>query len=186
MLTLFEAPMYSSDMATQSLTDEEIARLLTVTVDPRTSLLIRLMLFEGLGLSEVLALDHEQIVGTRRSMSAELLRHGRPQSISLDLDTCSAVAALQRVYGASGPLFAAAQPAGSGQRITRFGADYLIKQAAAAAGLDTTVSANVLRRSHAAVAERQGVHILDTRDRMGHRDVRTTYRHLSDPSNINQ
>ncbi len=173
-------------MARQSLTDEEVARLLTATVDPRTSLLIRLMLFEGLGLGEVLALDHEQIVGTRRSMCAELLRHGRPQSIALNIDTCAAVAALQRAHGSTGPLIAAAQPAGAGQRITRFGADYLIKQAAAMAEIDMTVSANVLRRSHAAIAERQGVHILDTRDRMGHSDVRTTYRHLSDPSNINQ
>ncbi len=65
-------------------------------------------------------------------------------------------------------------------RITRFGADYLIKQASLAAGLDNAISANVLRRSHVAAARRRGVHIMDTRDRMGHQDVRTTHRHLAD------
>ena len=171
--TLFDVP-------TESLNDEQIARLLAVTADQRTALLIRLLLIEGFGLSEILAMDHEQIVGSRRAMSAQVVRHGRPQSIALDVDTCAAIAALQRSAGKTGPLFAAAQPAGGGQRITRFGADYLIKQAALAAGLDTNVSSNVLRRSHAAAAQRRGVHILDTRDRMGHRDVRTTHRHLDD------
>ena len=69
--------------------------------------------------------------------------------------------------------------------MTRFGADYLIKQAALAAQLDTNVSSNVLRRSHVAAAQRNGVHILDTRDRMGHRDVRTTHRHLGEELSIN-
>jgi len=160
------------------LTDAQIARLLAVSGDLRTSLLIRLLLLEGFGLSEILALDHDKITGSGTSMSAELFRHGRPQSIALNVDTCAAITALQCHSGSAGPLLAAAQPAGAGQRITRFGADYLIKQAASAANLGTTVSANVLRRSHAAAAQRRGVHILDTRDRMGHSDVRTTNRHL--------
>ncbi len=172
-------------MPTESLTDEQIARLLAVTSDQRTALLIRLLLLEGFGLGEILALDHEQIVGSRHSMSAQLQRHGRPQSIVLHVDTCAAVATLQRSAGTTGPLLSAAQPAGAGQRITRFGADYLIKQAAFAAGLDTSVSANVLRRSHVAAAQRRGVHILDTRDRMGHSDVRTTHRHLGDGPSTN-
>ncbi len=167
-------------MPTETLTDEQIARLLAVTSDPRTALLVRLLVLEGFGLGEILALDHEQIVGSRGSRNAELLRHGRPQSIELHVDTCAALGVLQRTAGTVGPLLVAAQPAGAGQRITRFGADYLIKQAAALAGLNGNVSANVLRRSHAAAAQRQGVHPLDTRDRMGHRDVRTTHRHLDD------
>lgn len=169
-------------MPTASLTDQQIDRLLAVTRDPRTALLVRLLLLEGFGLGEILALDHQHIVGARRSMSAELVRHGRPQSIALHNDTCAAVSVLQRSVGTTGPLLAAAQPAGAGQRISRFGADYLIKQAAAVAGLNASVSANTLRRSHALVAQRQGVHILDTRDRMGHRDVRTTHRHLGGDS----
>jgi site-specific recombinase XerD len=184
MLTVQLLRRYSVFVPTESLTDEQIDRLLASTSDLRTALLVRLLL-EGFSLREILALDHEQIQGSARTMSAQLDRHGRPQSITLNVDTCAAVTALQRSTGAFGPLFAAAQPSGAGQRITRFGADYLIKQAANAAGLDTTVSANVLRRSHAAAAQRRGVHILDTRDRMGHTDVRTTHRHLGGGESIN-
>ena len=178
--------MYAGAVPSESLTDLQIARLLAATSDQRTALLIRLLVTEGFGLKEILALDHEQIIRSGRSMSVQLMRHGRPQSITLHVDTCAAVAALQRSTGAVGPLFAAAQPAGAGQRITRFGADYLIKQAAIAAQLDTNLSSNVLRRSHVAAAQRNGVHILDTRDRMGHRDVRTTHRHLGDDPSINR
>jgi integrase len=172
-------------MPTQSLSDEQIARLLAVSSDRRTAVLIRLLVLEGLGLAEILALDHDDIVGSRHSKSVQLTRHGRAQSISLDAETCAALVALQRSSGSTGPLFAAAQPAGSGQRITRFGADYLLKQASVAAGLGDMVSANTLRRSHAAAAQRRGVHVLDTRDRMGHSDVRTTHRHLSGEAVIN-
>jgi integrase len=172
-------------MRIESLTDEQIARLLAVRVNPRAAVLVDLLLLEGLGLGEILALDHEHIArsaaGDRQALSVELIRHGRPRSIELHVDTASAIAVLRRSSGGRGPLLVAAQPAGVGQRITRFGADYLIKQSAQAAGLPAAVSANVLRRSHALAAQRRGVHVLDTRDRMGHQDVRTTYRHLGGP-----
>ncbi len=186
MLIKQASGLYTFPVPTESLTDEQIAQLLAAASDQRAALLIRLLAIEGFGLGEILALDHEQIVRSGRSMSAQLVRHGRPQSIALHVDTCAALAALQRSSGATGPLFAAAQPAGAGQRITRFGADYLIKQAALAAQLDTNVSSNVLRRSHVAAARRNGVHILDTRDRMGHSDVRTTHRHLGDEQSTNR
>ncbi len=159
------------------LDDDQAARLLAAAGDTRTSVLVRLLLVEGFGLAEVIALDHEHIDGGSRSLRVSLVRHGRPQTLGLDAGTCTAIAALRRSTPATGPLLVAAQPAGGGHRISRFGADYLIKQAAFAAGLDMAVSSNVLRRSHAAAAQRRGVHILDTRDRMGHRDVRTTHRH---------
>ena len=53
-------------------------------------------------------------------------------------------------------------------RLTRFGADHLIKQAATAAGIERPVSANVLRRTHVTTAQRAGVPIDDIRHTMGH------------------
>jgi integrase len=73
----------------------------------------------------------------------------------------------------------------AGHRITRFGADQLIKRAGRRVGI-TDVSANVLRRTHAAHARSEGDGDEEIRVRMGHRDVRTTRRYLggrrSDPS----
>ena len=70
-------------------------------------------------------------------------------------------------------------------RLTRFGADHLIKQAATAARIERPVSANVLRRTHVATAERAGVPIDDIRHTMGHIDVRTTRRYM-EPSGTDQ
>ena len=173
-------PSYLSFVAPISLSDNEIGRLLGSITDPRTAVLIRMLVVEGFGLGEVLALDHEQIVGSPDALSAVLNRHGRSASISLDVDTAAAVATLRMSGSATGPLMTSTPSATSTNRITRFGADYLIKQASLAAGLGVVVSANVLRRSHVAAAQRRGVHIMDTRDRMGHQDVRTTHRHLAD------
>jgi site-specific recombinase XerD len=63
-------------------------------------------------------------------------------------------------------------------RLTRFGADHLIKQAATAAGIERPVSANVLRRTHVTTAQRAGVAIDDIQRTMGHTDVRTTRRYM--------
>ncbi|MGD9793048.1 MAG: hypothetical protein AB7V43_06180 [Acidimicrobiia bacterium] len=167
-------------MAPISLSDTDIARLLESIADPRTAVLVRMLVIEGFGLGEILALDHEQIIGPRKSMSAELERHGRPMSIALDVDTAAAITTLRASGAITGPLLTSTSNGKGAGRITRFGADYLIKQASLAAGLPMAVSANVLRRSHAAAAQRRGVHIMDTRDRMGHQDVRTTHRHLVD------
>jgi site-specific recombinase XerD len=70
-------------------------------------------------------------------------------------------------------------------RLTRFGADHLIKQAATSAGIERPVSANVLRRTHVTTAQRAGVPIDDIRHTMGHTDVRTTRRYLQ-PSETEQ
>lgn len=167
-------------MPTDWLSDDDIARLLALSSDLRTAVLVRMLLLEGFGLAEVVALDHADVTGTAPSMSATLERRGRQQSLPLQPSTADAVSALRAGLGTDGPLLTSARPGDVGQRITRFGADYLLKQAADAAGI-AGLSANTLRRSHAVAAERNGVHILDTRDRMGHRDVRTTHRHLADP-----
>jgi integrase len=166
-------------MAPISLSDADISRLLQSIADPRTAVLVRMLVTEGFGLGEILALDHDQIVGPPTAMSPMPTRHGRPTSIPLDDGTAEAISALQRDGSSTGPLMTSTSGGRGSARITRFGADYLIKQASLAAGLDTAISANVLRRSHVAAAQRRGVHIMDTRDRMGHQDVRTTHRHLA-------
>jgi integrase/recombinase XerC len=81
-----------------------------------------------------------------------------------------------------GPLFTGPSRGRAGAvRLTRFGVDHLLKQAAAAAGIRRAVSANVLRRTHVTTAQGAGVPIDDIRQRMGHRDVRTTRRYLASP-----
>jgi site-specific recombinase XerD len=147
--------------------------------DVRTAVLVQLLLSEGMRLSEVLGLDHDDVSGGSGAKRLRVRRHGRPIDLTVDRDSSRSIDRLQRALThGDGPLLTGPRRAGRPTRLTRFGADHLLKQAATAAGIERPVSANVLRRTHVATAQRAGVHIEDIRQRMGHRDVRTTRRYL--------
>jgi site-specific recombinase XerD len=111
-----------------------------------------------------------------------VVRHGDALVIPLDRSASRSMATLERTTFAPGPLFVGPSRGRSGAtRLTRFGADHLLKQAAASANIQQPVSANVLRRTHVSIAQREGVSLDDIRQTMGHRDVRTTRRYL-DPA----
>lgn len=164
---------------TTALSLEAAHRLLSAShVEPRTAVLVHLLLRDGLRLAEALGLDHAHVDGPARAKVVTVRRHGRDHRITLSADSSAAVVALQRAHGRTGPLLAGRATDHVRKRITRFGADHLIKGAARAAGLDD-VSANVLRHTHAALAQQAGDGAEEIRDRMGHRDVRTTRRYLT-------
>lgn len=164
---------------TTALSLDAAQRLLSASrVDPRTAVLVHLLLRDGLRLAEALGLDHAHVDGPARAKVVTVRRHGRDHRIELTPDSSAAVAALQRAHGRTGPLLTSRTHEHGGTRITRFGADHLIKAAARAAGLED-VSANVLRHTHAALAQRAGDDAEEIRVRMGHRDVRTTRRYLA-------
>ena len=168
---------------TDVMTPAEVERLYAViAADPRLTVLVRLLLDEGLRLSEVLALDQHDVDGEHRSRHVRIVRHGRKHAVKVTPATSKAIGRLQLSAPHKGPLLVRAhqgQAPAEPERLTRFGADFLLKQAAESAGIRHVVSANVLRRTHAAMAHDAGEHIEDIRDRMGHRDVRTTRRYIA-------
>lgn len=173
------APAAIAASSTTALSLDAAQRLLSASqVDPRTAVIVHLMLRDGLRLAEALGLDHAHVEGPARAKVVTVRRHGRDHRIPLSPDTSAAVAALQRASGRTGPLLTTRTADHAPRRITRFGADHLIKGAARAAGLDE-VSANVLRHTHATLARHAGLDDEEIRVRMGHRDVRTTRRYLA-------
>jgi integrase/recombinase XerD len=170
----------SSD--TVVLTREEVARLYDAAMlDPRTGVLVHLLLGEGLRLGEVLEIDHDDVSGSAAAKRVRVRRHGRSLTFELGPGGSRSIARLQRASTAgSGPLLTGPDRGSAGPlRLTRYGADHLLKRAAERAHIERRVSANVLRRTHVSNAQRAGVHIEDIRHRMGHRDVRTTRRYLA-------
>ena len=173
--------------STSSLTAEDVARLEQAAAhDPRTAVLVQLLLAQGMRLVEILGLDHADVSGPRTARRLRVPRHGGVVSVVLDPAGSRSLDALERTTGSPGPLFLGPARGRAGSvRLTRFGADHLLKQAAAAAGIDRPVSANVLRRTHVTNAQRERVPIDDIRQTMGHLDVRTTRRYLT-PADVNQ
>ena len=169
--------------ATGTLTPAEVARLNEAAAgDPRTAALVQLLIGGGMRLAEILALDHADVSGPRHAKRLRIVRHGSAMSVALDRAGSRSIGDLARSTVSPGPLFIGPSRGRAGStRLTRFGADHLIKQAATAAGIERPVSANVLRRTHVATAQRAGVPIDDIRHAMGHIDVRTTRRYLTPP-----
>jgi site-specific recombinase XerD len=168
--------------------DNEIERLRAIVAgDPRLCVLVELLLSEGLRLAEALAIDHTDISGPVHSKRVRLVRHGRSVTVELGALASRAIGRLQRSSAHTGPLLVTQKhgtaTSSAADRLTRFGADYLIKQAAQAAGIRNGVSSNVLRRTHAAKAHGAGEHIDAIQLRMGHRDVRTTRRYVGPDAN---
>jgi integrase/recombinase XerD len=144
----------------------------------RTSVLVGLMLFDGLKLAEVLAADAEDVSVTPQGTQLALERRGDPLALLLDARTATALGSY--LGGRTeGPLLLGESPTRIPGRLTRFGADYMLKRISADAGLDQAVSANILRRSYVANAFAGGASVESIRDLLGHCDVRTTRRHLS-------
>lgn len=159
-------------------------------LNPKTALLVDLLLLDGLKLGEALAADAADVTDTDSGDGAVLSvarRGGRRADIELHEPTVEA--AHSYLQGRrDGPLFlngraATNRDSGGGDaddagRLTRFGADYLLKRASVEAGLAQPVSANVLRRSYVAMAHAAGDSVETIRHNLGHRDPRTTRRHL--------
>jgi len=175
-----EAAIQSS--TTGVLDTHDVTRLESAAAaDPRTAVLVRLLLVEGMRLADVLALDHADVSGPRHARRLRVLRRSDADGITLDRAGSRSLTALEQTTPRPGPLFVGPARGRAARRLTRFGADHLLKHAAAAAGIAQSVSANVLRRTHVTNSRRDGVPIDDIRETMGHRDVRTTRRYLVQP-----
>jgi site-specific recombinase XerD len=62
--------------------------------------------------------------------------------------------------------------------LTRFGIDYLVKEAAREAALPKAVSGNVLRRRYVLAEHARGTTLSEIQRSTGHADERTTRRYL--------
>ena len=171
---------------TPTLTAEDVDRFRTLaaTLDPRIDALVSLLVSDGLKVGEALSLDVDDVSGRPPTVSIRVRRRG--ESRRMILDPHSGRAVLRCAGGRRcGPLFTGNRTTTSDEprRLTRFGADHLIRQLSADdAG---RVTANELRRFHITAAnESSGANIESVRDRAGLADVRSVRRYLSRPDEV--
>lgn len=165
---------------TAALDDGELASLLEAAdvLGPKTAALVSLLALDGLRLGEVLALDVPRVRVEGTKVSVELQRHGERDQVEVAERTAVAVAAYL-ARRRRGPLFLGERPSPiKASRLSRFGADFLIKRAGTAAGIDKPVSANVLRRSYIDAAHRAGTPLATIARHVGHKEARETARLL--------
>jgi integrase/recombinase XerD len=172
-----DRPTLPPATTTEPMTDADVTALLTAAdeMGTRAAVLIRLLLLDGLKVGQVVDADAVDVAGTPPSLSLTMSA-SRVRVIALHPDT----AALLAEYlddRRSGPLVLSEHRARAGARLTRFGVDYLVKQAAEHAGI-ASISANSLRRQFLVRAYERGDDIEEIRQSAGHSDARTTRRYL--------
>lgn len=117
-------------------------------LDPRLEALVALLVCDGLKVAEALALDVGDVSGRSSTITIVVRRRGESKRVVLNKESARAV---RRCVGnrRSGPVFVSERSAqgDAPTRLTRFGADYLIRQLRSD---DTTeqVTANALRLFH--------------------------------------
>lgn len=164
--------------STVGLDDDERRRLLDAlpAQSPKAQVLISLLLLDGLKLDEVLRLDVDDVRGVLPRLGVDVVRGEAVEALTLHPTTSSA---LHEHIGPRtlGPLLPGRSDAA---RLSRFGADYLVKRAGRDAGIVAPLTTNALRRTYVSHAHASGDPLDDIRRRVGHDDVRTTRRYLPD------
>jgi integrase/recombinase XerD len=170
-----ERPMLAAVSPPAELDRREAQGLLGAAEDlgPKASVLVGLLLVDGLKLGEALAIDVDDLGADPATVTVS--RQGRRESLALHTTTASAIAAY--THGrVTGPLLAGNDAAGT--RLTRSGAHQIVKRASTRAGITKSVSANTLRRYFASSAYRDGASVDDIRASLGVGERRTTRRLL--------
>jgi len=164
---------------TERLSADAVAsyRAAAAALDPRLDALVALLVTDGLKVGEALALDIEHVTGRPPAATITVRRRGQPKRIVLDRDSAHA---LRRCIGKrrSGPVFVSERSAKSDvpHRLTRFGADHLIRQLRTSHAT-ATVTANALRRFHINTAQADGTALDDLREGAGLAAMRSLRRY---------
>ncbi len=165
--------------STAQLDDAEARAMLRASdrLGAKAAALVRLLMVDGVKVGEVLGADADDLGGA----SLVVRRRGRASSIPLQLPT---VRRLTRYLGGRrrGPLFVSEVPGRGAVRLTRFGADHVLKKVTAAARIEAPVSANALRRRYVTATVDAGSGLDDVREHLGQRDSRTAKRYLKPQS----
>lgn len=165
---------------TLQLSREAVAgyRASAAALDPRLEALVALLVSDGLKIGEALALDIDDVSRKPSATVITVRRRGESKRIVLYQDSAKAV---RRCVGTrrTGPVFVSEKSTTSERpnRLTRFGADHLIRQLRT--GNETEgVTANALRRFHISNRDSDGI-VLDTiRERAGLAHTRSVRRYL--------
>jgi site-specific recombinase XerD len=146
-------------------------------LDARVEALVALLVFDGLKLGEALAIDVDDLSGKPPNVTLSIRRHDSLQRVALH--AVSARAVHRCAEGRTGePLFTNARrsfPEGTRRRLTRFGADHLIKQLHTDG--ERPLTANALRRFHFTASRAAGTALERVRERAGLSDVRSLRRY---------
>lgn len=169
--------------ATQALTQREALRLLDAATEHslRAQTLVDLLLSTGLRISEALNIRESDISEGRllitrkggKKSAVYLPEHTLRNLRELTATTGQEIQTYEDHLGRTPLVFVTR----TGKPWQRSNVDGLLRKLALTAGIRKTVSAHVLRHTHATLALEMGVALHHLQDSLGHKDPRTTRRY---------
>lgn len=176
-----QRPTVDTASSTMTLSPQAVEAYLAAAkaLDPRLDALVSLLVLDGLKLGEALALDVDDVRGRPPVLTVRIRRRGTDTRVPLQRASARAVS---RCAGrrAGEPLFVSRPKRGAAHRLTRFGADHLLKKLAVDPD-GAAVTYNALRRYHITAHHDTGADLDTVRQRAGLDDIRSVRRYL--PSN---
>ncbi|WP_345719105.1 tyrosine-type recombinase/integrase [Rothia terrae] len=168
--------------ATQALTQREALRLLDAATEHslRAQTLVDLLLSTGLRISEALSIRESDISEGRLLITR---KGGKKSAVYLPEHTLRNLRELTQTTGRevenleNKRVSALVFITRTGKPWQRSNVDGLLRTLALKAGIRKTVSAHVLRHTHATLALEMGVALHHLQDSLGHKDPRTTRRY---------
>lgn len=168
--------------ATEALTQREALRLLDAAIEHslRAQTLVDLLLSTGLRISEALSIRESDISEGRLLITR---KGGKKSAVYLPEHTLRNLRELTQTTGKEienlenkgiAPLVFVTR---TGKPWQRTNVDGLLRKLALTASIRKTVSAHVLRHTHATLALEMGVALHHLQDSLGHKDPRTTRRY---------
>lgn len=184
--TAVQRPAVDDESMTSGLTRDEVHALFAAARahSPRSDALVRLLVLNGLRISEALAARVEDLDHDRGHRVLRIRRKGgRRAKTPLTPD---AQHVLDQLIGerTTGPIFATS----SGKPLDRTAAWRLLRRLATDAGIAAAdrISPHSARHTYATTALDAGVALRDVQDSMGHRDPRTTRLYDRSRSNLSR
>ncbi|HYW48246.1 MAG TPA: tyrosine-type recombinase/integrase [Bryobacteraceae bacterium] len=168
-------PRYENRLAERVMSEEDVQRLLSAETHPRDHILLNLLYFAGLRVSEACSLRWRNLHARGDTGQVTVFgKNGRTRAIPLPAAVWSDLAALRGAAGAEDPVF----PSRSGRALDRGRVRMIVRQAAKQAGVDVGISPHWLRHAHASHALDHGAPIHLVQATLGHSSVATTSAYL--------
>jgi integrase/recombinase XerD len=160
------------------LTQEEVKKLINVTVNIKHKAVLMVSYSGGLRLGEVINLSSLDIDGDRRLI---FVRGGKGRKDRYTLISEAALKVLREYYRAYRPANWLFEGRKRGKKYTARSVEKIVENAVRKAGIRKQVSHHTLRHSFATHLVQNGVDILLIKDLLGHEHLKTTeiYTHIS-------
>lgn len=165
-------PKIAGDLAQRILAEEDVQRMLHLEPDSRNRVLLDLLYYGGLRVSEATALRWRDVQPREEGGQVTVTgKGGKTRSVRLYNGAWRRLSELQGDAPASAPVIASRK---GSRGVSTVQVHRIVRAAAARAGIEADVSAHWLRHAHASHALDRGAPAHLVRDTLGHANIATT------------